>query len=110
MDQHGILDEAKAEYLLSKIRELSDRLAEQDKIVLILADARHLKGYVPGTERIGLVIRETIPFARMAIIVEDNTGEIAQSSETVTAKSSRKKEIGYFTDETAATKWLRPKL
>jgi hypothetical protein len=106
VEQRGVTDKPKATHMLNRMRQLSAKLLGQQKNVLVMADIRELKGFAPGTERVGLEIRETIPFSRMAIVIDDGETKIVRKSETITAQSSRKKEIGYFNSEATAIKWL----
>lgn len=107
VEQHGVMNKTKATHLLVSIRKLSAQLVRQGKQIFILADVRSLKGFEPGTERTGLEIRETVPFVRMAIVVDDGESELTKTSEIITSRSWRKKEISYFNSKTAALKWLK---
>lgn len=87
-------------------QQLCEELVKSDKPILMIADIRDIGAHRPEARLIGMRARAQLPFWRLAIVTSDIENETTTVSLKLTAMSSRKQEIGYFSSLPKAYAWL----
>lgn len=103
---HGDQTREKLRALVAESEELANELLEHDHPVLMLADIRDIGDHHLDTRLVGIRARSQLPFWRLAIVVPKTDDTTSAVSRKLTAMSSRKNDIRYFTSLPDAHHWL----
>ncbi len=103
---HGDQTRTSLTLVIERVMLIVEKLLENDKPVMVLADIRDMGVHTPAARMTGLRARTIIPFWKMAIITSRSDLYTAKISTIMTSMSGRRKEIKYFKSQLGAAKWL----